>query len=98
MTVEVEERLENIEHLGHLREDQCTVCPGLQPPQQHVHRLQFSYIATHATLATWSLTNDHLVVSNKANDINNNNNNHFKPLSTFLNFFPPSFLRGKEKK
>ena len=47
MTVEVEERLKNVEHLGHLCEDECTMWPGLQPPQQHVQCLQLPYVAAY---------------------------------------------------
>ena len=56
MTVEVEERLKNVEHLGHLSEDECTMWLGLHPPQQHVQCLQLPYVAAADVTFTSMLT------------------------------------------
>jgi len=52
MAVEVEERLENVEHLRHLCEDESTMGPGFHPPQQNIQRLQLSYIPSYWSLET----------------------------------------------
>jgi len=54
VSVEVEERLEDVEHLGHLSEDERTMRLGFHTPQQDVHRLQLTYTHTH----THRLTRD----------------------------------------
>ncbi len=42
--VHVDEDLEQIEHLGHLREDQAAVPAGLELPQQRVQPLQLAAV------------------------------------------------------
>ena len=47
VAVVVEEGLQDVQHLGHLGEDQHAVAAHLQPTQQHVQGLQLAWPTNH---------------------------------------------------